>query len=215
MIFRSEKTTRGIEEEWEEKKVAKKKKNPLPRGRAIRRPHLSRRPRPCHRHSSAASCSDLRSPKPDLAGGRGGRGADPGCLRPCGVAARPCAASPATTRSPAPPPAPIVSSLGLGVPNPSPRPNAYLRSLICLYLSIRPSFLPSFLPSRFLVLPAAARACHFPPAHGLVCWVRSCLVLDRIGLGRLLAFWIRSALLGVSVSAAWLYACSFGVSPCK
>lgn len=89
------------------------------------------------------------APKPDLAGGRGGRGADPGCLRPCGVAARPCAcaASPATTRSPALPPAPIVSSLGLGVLNPSPRPNALpprLHPLICLSLYIRPSFLPSF-----------------------------------------------------------------------
>jgi hypothetical protein len=40
-------------------------------------------------------------------------------------------------------------------------------------------------------------------------------VLDRIGLGRLLAFWIGSALLGVSISAAWSYACSFGVSLCK
>jgi len=53
------------------------------------------------------------------------------------------------------------------------------------------------LPPIVLVLPAALGACYFLPRTGLSCRVWCCLVLDRIGLGRLLALWTGSALLGV------------------
>uniref|UniRef100_A0A804QX37 Uncharacterized protein n=1 Tax=Zea mays TaxID=4577 RepID=A0A804QX37_MAIZE len=113
------------------------------------------------------------------------------------AAARPCAFSPATTRSRPPPPARTASSLGLGVPNPPPRPpNACPRPLPTLiYLSLP-------LPLPFLLLPVAAllllpqeyspsivaRACDFVPHADLFavfaavfCWIGFVWIASEIG----------------------------------